>query len=141
MNRVNITQPAPPSEDQLEQLKCGLGGYNRIHTGELFREKTSTFIETEDGKILGGLRAEIKWGWLYVDALWISEEIRGGGWGSRLLKQMEDYALSKDVTNFHLETTTFQALDFYRKQGYSVFGELPDMPPGHTSYFLKKQVK
>ncbi|MGL4751656.1 MAG: GNAT family N-acetyltransferase, partial [Aeromonadaceae bacterium] len=26
-----------------------------------------------------------------------------------------------------------------QKQGYEVFGQLPDMPPGHISYFLKKQ--
>ncbi len=51
---------------------------------------------------------------------------------------MEQYARSKGISNFHLETTSFQALPFYQKQGYQVFGELPDMPPGHTTYFLRK---
>ncbi len=53
---------------------------------------------------------------------------------------MEEYALSKNTTNIRLETTTFQALGFYVKAGYSVFGELADMPKGHTSYFLQKQL-
>ena len=54
---------------------------------------------------------------------------------------MEQYAQSKGISNYHLETTSFQALPFYQKQGYEVFGQLPDMPPGHISYFLKKQDK
>ena len=61
------------------------------------------------------------------------------GWGGRLLATMEQYDGSKGITNVHLETTSFQALPFYQKQGYAVFGELPDMPPGHITYFLKKR--
>ena len=53
---------------------------------------------------------------------------------------MEEYAISKGITNIRLETTSFQALDFYITSGYTVFAELPDMPNGHTSYFLKKQI-
>ena len=59
--------------------------------------------------------------------------------GTRLLGTMEQYARSQGITNYHLETTSFQALPFYQKQGYAVFGELPDMPPGHITYFLKKR--
>lgn len=140
MNRVNITQAAPPTDKQLEQLRIGLGGYNSSYTGEMYRENPSLFIENGDGDVLGGLVAELKWGWLFVKWLWVSDELRGQGYGSQLLSQIEQYALSKGISNFHLDTTSFQALDFYRKQGYSVFGELPDMPPGHVTYFLKKQV-
>ena len=57
----------------------------------------------------------------------------------QLLQKLEEYAFSKGITNYHLETTSFQALEFYKKQGYELFGELPDMPPSFTSYFLMKQ--
>ncbi|OXX74824.1 GNAT family N-acetyltransferase, partial [Vibrio sp. V19_P1S1T109] len=69
----------------------------------------------------------------------VSDSVRSNGLGSKLLQQLENYALSKGVTNYRLETTSFQALDFYKKQGYVLFGQLPDMPPTFTSYFLKKQ--
>jgi hypothetical protein len=36
------------------------------------------------------------------------------------------------------DTQDFQAPAFYRKHGYSVFGELPDLPPGHVRYSLAK---
>ena len=53
---------------------------------------------------------------------------------------MESYAIEKDFTKCHLETTSFQALDFYRKNGYEIFGTLNDKPPGHISYFFKKEL-
>ncbi|MGL5565319.1 MAG: GNAT family N-acetyltransferase, partial [Plesiomonas sp.] len=108
---------------------------------ELRRERIASFIKDKEGKVHGGIIADIKWGWLHVDWLWIDESIRRDGWGGRLLGAMEQYAQSKGITNYHLETTSFQALPFYQKQGYEVFGQLPDMPPGHISYFLKKQGK
>ncbi len=40
----------------------------------------------------------------------------------------------------YLDTFSFQAPDFYKKQGYEVFGELRDFPEGHRRYFLRKQL-
>lgn len=34
--------------------------------------------------------------------------------------------------------TQFGALAFYERLGYTVFGDLPDCPPGFTRSFLKK---
>lgn len=43
--------------------------------------------------------------------------------------------------NAHLETAEFQALAFYLKHGYEVFGRLPGKPAGHTWYYLKKDLE
>ena len=37
-----------------------------------------------------------------------------------------------------LDTTSFQALPFYLKHGYAIWGQLDDFPIGHSRYFLKK---
>ena len=37
-------------------------------------------------------------------------------------------------------TGDLNALPFYQKRGYTIFGELPDMPPGHTQYFMRKKL-
>lgn len=52
---------------------------------------------------------------------------------------LSGYNLAMAGSHQREQIASFQALPFYQKQGYSVFGELPDMPPGHVSYFLKKQ--
>jgi hypothetical protein len=38
-----------------------------------------------------------------------------------------------------LDTYNFQARPFYERAGYTVFGELPDHPPGGAKYYLAKR--
>ncbi|MCR9420660.1 N-acetyltransferase [Vibrio sp. RM-69-4] len=136
---MRITEVSQPNDSDFEALKNGLNGFNEIHTGTLHRETISSFVKDSANQTVGGILGEIKWGWLYIQGLWVSDSVRSNGLGSKLLQQLENYVQSKGVTNYRLETTSFQALDFYKKQGYVLFGQLPDMPPTFTSYFLKKQ--
>jgi len=55
-----------------------------------------------------------------------------------LLEAAEQEAVKRGCRYAHVETHTFQAVDFYHKHGYIIFGELPDLPKGYTKYFLKK---
>jgi len=137
---MKLTNPLPPQDHEFEALRAGLTEYNESYTGSVFREKVSSFVKNDEGVIVAGILGEINWNWMHIQGLWVDESIRKGGWGAKLLSSMEEYALAKDTTNIRLETTTFQALGFYIKAGYSVFGELADMPIGHTSYFLQKQL-
>ena len=43
-------------------------------------------------------------------------------------------------TNVYLNTFSFEAPEFYKKLGYTVFAELEDFPPGHKRMFLRKQL-
>ena len=49
--------------------------------------------------------------------------------------------LRRGCRHAHLDTFTFQALGFYEKHGYSVWGALDDLPPGFTRYFLRKDLQ
>lgn len=94
-----------------------------------------------DGEeISAGLLGGTYWGWLYVSILWVREDLRDQGLGSRLLHKAEELAVQRGCQHAHLETHDFQALAFYQKHGYSVFGQLEDLPPGHIKYFLQKNL-
>lgn len=97
-------------------------------------------LRDEAGAIRGGLLGESYWGWLHVSILVVAQELRGGGWGARLLAAAEAEALRRGCHAVHLDTFSFQALPFYNGHGYEVFGELSDYPPGHTRYFLRKKL-
>ncbi len=137
---MQITEVVKPAKEDFEALKNGLNRYNEKHGASAKVLVVASSAKDENDEILGGILGELHWGWLYVKGLWVAEPARGKGIGALLLTKLEDYAASNGTTNFRLETTSFQALGFYEKQGYTVFGELPDIPPAHTSYFLKKQV-
>jgi len=84
--------------------------------------------------------AESYWDWLYIDLLWVKDELRGLGYGHRILTLVEQEARQLGAKNAYMDTFSFQALDFYKQHGYQLFGELNDFPPGHQRYFLKKQL-
>ena len=84
--------------------------------------------------------AESYWDWLYIDLLWVKDELRGLGYGHRILTLVEQEARQLGAKNAYMDTFSFQALDFYKQHGYQFFGELNDFPPGHQRYFLKKQL-
>ena len=135
---MKLTKPSKPNDSEFESLKRGLNEYNESFTGQTHSETVATFLKDENGSVVGGILGEINWDWLYIKGLWVDQNIRNDNWGSKLLRSLELHAISKDVLGIRLETTTFQALDFYKKNDYSIFAELQNMPKGHTSYFLKK---
>lgn len=97
------------------------------------------FIRDEAGTIVGGVAGNYgSFGWLYVDALWVSEELRASGYGTKLMEMIEAEAARHGCTNVYLNTFSFEAPAFYEKLGYTVFAELKDFPPGHSRLFLRK---
>lgn len=98
-------------------------------------------IENTNGEIIAGILSKMYcWNCLYIDVLWIKEEYRKDGLGSRLLKEIEKIAKDKGRHLIHLDTFDFQAKDFYIKHGYEVFGTLDECPQGHKRYYMKKRI-
>jgi N-acetylglutamate synthase-like GNAT family acetyltransferase len=89
-------------------------------------------------KIAGGLVAEMYWGWMFVNALWISEPHRRNGWGKSLLQKAEAEARKSGVRNVFLDSFSFQAPKFYAKLGYREFGRLKHFPAGHDRIWMTK---
>lgn len=96
-------------------------------------------IEDTNGEIIAGILSKMYcWNCVYIDVLWIKEENRKDGLGSRLLKEIEKIAKEKGCHLIHLDTFDFQAKDFYIKHGYEIFGTLDECPQGHKRYYMKK---
>ena len=98
------------------------------------------FVRDAQGTVVGGLTGGTYWGWLYITHLWVAEHLRGQDYGSRLLAEAEREALRRGCHHVYLDTQDFQALPFYQKRGYTVYGVLDDMPIGHTRYSMQKDL-
>lgn len=98
-------------------------------------------VEDDDGNIVGGLFGKFVYGWLHVEYLVTPPDARRQGLGTQLLARAEAIASAKGGTGVWLSTLDFQARGFYEKLGYTVFGELPDFPPGFAPHsFLQKRL-
>lgn len=87
---------------------------------------------------IGGITAEVYWGWIEIHKFWFSEEYRGKGIGTKLLAQAELVAKDMGATKALLTTYEFQARTFYEAHGYQVVGEIKDYPPGSSYYTMVK---
>lgn len=97
-------------------------------------------LKTPEGEVVGGVIGSTHWNWCYISLMWMQPPFRGKGYGSQLLVHAEEEARNRGAKFAYLDTFSFQAPSFYRKQGYEVFGELAEFPPGHQRYFMKKQL-
>ncbi len=98
-------------------------------------------LKDKENAIIGGIKSILYcWGCLYIDVLWIDEKYRKNHFGSILLNKVETEAKEIGCNLVHVDTFDFQAKDFYLKNGYELFGELDNCPPGHKRSYLKKEM-
>jgi ribosomal protein S18 acetylase RimI-like enzyme len=139
MSEPRIEIDENPSADDFRVVLDGVRSFNREQTGAERPRPVACFLR-DNGRIVGGVQGSL-WGRsMHIDALWVDGQYRSGGYGSKLMKTIEEYAVAREHPLVYLETTSFQALPFYRKLGYEVFGELPEISRGHTLFFLRKEV-
>jgi GNAT superfamily N-acetyltransferase len=112
--------------------------YNMAVTGDRAYRPLYVMLRDEQGEAQGGLLADLWGGWMHLTFLWVADEARGRGFGTRMLLRAEDEARAAGCRGVYLETHSFQARPFYEKLGYSVIASLPDYPPGHSYYILRK---
>jgi GNAT superfamily N-acetyltransferase len=129
-----------PDEAAAGIVGRGLRAFNEAHAGEGRYQRLGVFLSAPDGEVAGGLVGATSWDWFYIELLWLPEGLRGRGFGRRLLALAENEARGRGAHHAFLDTFSFQAPDFYTRQGYEIFGELPDFPPGHRRYYLWKRL-
>lgn len=99
-----------------------------------------TITNENTGSVIGGIWGISTWRWLFVEVIFVPDELRGVGIGKKLMHMAEDEAKERGCIGIWLDTFDFQAPGFYEKLGYEVFGQIKDHPPGHTLFFLQKRL-
>lgn len=121
-----------------EVIGGGLTEFNTQQAGDDSGKNLCYVLQSSAGEIVGGVIGATYWNWLYINLMWVQEDLRGQGYGQQLLTLAEDEARKRGAKHAYLDTFSFQAPDFYQKFGYQEFGRLEDFPPGHTRYFMTK---
>jgi GNAT superfamily N-acetyltransferase len=90
--------------------------------------------------IVGGVIAHTYHRTLIIDDLWVREDLRRQGLGTRLVQCAEDEAKRLDCCM--AMTGTFESLGarpFFERIGYRVVSTSRDTPRGHTGYWFHKE--
>ncbi|WP_418956906.1 GNAT family N-acetyltransferase [Streptomyces tritici] len=121
-------------------LEKGLDAYNFPATGTTPEDQGELSVKVLDdsGELIGGLTAWTWAGLLGIDMLWVREDSRRDGWGSRLLRAAEAEARRRGCDRACVSSFTFQAPDFYRRHGYVETGRTLGIPGGAEDVHLFK---
>jgi GNAT superfamily N-acetyltransferase len=128
-----------PCLDDVKFLQDRLYEYNVARTGLQDGQLLAIFVREGD-TMVAGLSGWTWGGWLKVNELWVAESERGRGRGSRLLETAENEARVRGCTRALLDTHSFQAPEFYQRRGYRIVNTIDDLPAGHRSHVLVKQL-
>ena len=141
MNAIHrLTLEDRSSPDDITALHRGLETFNRRVAGDVNYRPLNVFVRDDTGAVSGGLLGATYWSWFAIEILWLHEDLRGRRIGTRLVTMAEEEATRRGARHAQVDTVDFQALGFYQKLGYAVFGQLENCPEGHTRYYLAKDL-
>ena len=127
-----------PSKNEIDFVREALSQFNDNCVGNDGHTPLNLVEYDSHGNIIAGILGGTYWGWMYVDILWVHENHRKKGIGTKLLLEAEKEAVRRGCHHVHLDTMSWQAPKFYKKHGYEIIGVLPDIPSGNQKYLLIK---
>jgi len=136
---ITVTDELAPAE--LTVIVDGLGAYDFSRIGYRdFRRLAVLVRNPQTGKVVGGLYGRSEFGLVYVDWLFLPEDLRGAGIGGRVLAMAEEEGRRRGCTRIALTTLSVEAPGFYKKQGYDVAATIDCDPPGLTRHYMMKML-
>jgi GNAT superfamily N-acetyltransferase len=124
-----------------ERLDEEISAFNAAITGHHDGRLLSIAARGDRGDLLAGLYGWTWGGCGYIDLLWVRDDQRSGGLGTKLLAAAEAEIRRRGCDRVALSTHSFQAPGFYARFGYQECGRTPGYPRGYDDIHLVKQLR
>lgn len=124
-----------------EYLSDRINEFNFSATGIYGGKELSIFLRGGQAHVDAGIYGWTWGGCLFIEFLWVREELRSRGLGKQLLISTERKAVEHGCRMALLNTHSFQASGFYRELGYEVYGEIEGYPRGRSYIHLRKDLR
>jgi GNAT superfamily N-acetyltransferase len=130
-----------PNTEAQQLIDNRLGDYNAEHAGYWDLRPLAVLVrDRASSRIVGGMLGRTSLGLLFIDLVFLPEELRGRSVGSRMLGMAEEEGWRRGCRTGVLYTISFQAPGFYERHGWREFGRIPCDPPGTSRVFMTKDI-
>ena len=127
-------------EDDEKVIRNGIRAYSEEYEPKYEEVGFNKKLVDKDGNFVAGIIADVEKGAKgFVVAIIVEESLRHQGLGRYLLKLMEEFA-KENGASMILTNAGDWNVDFFKKNGYLLRGELKDVPKGHDCYELYKMI-
>ncbi|CAX56876.1 GNAT family N-acetyltransferase [Erwinia pyrifoliae] len=137
---MSMRVTATPHPEDVNHIRQKLMAFNAQHVDVEEIKELAVFLDGDDGNKIAGLLATTWGNWMHIQLLWVEERLRGSGHGARLLQAAELEAIVRGCRRVCVDTFSFQAREFYEKQGYRLQMTLEQMPHHHRQHYLIKRL-
>jgi len=141
MRTSELVVNTEPTPDEVQYLEDRLYEFNSAATGITDGELLAIFVKDDKDRIVAGICGNTWGGCLEIRQLWVDEERRKQGLGTRLFVAAEQEARRRGCRQILLTTFTFQAPAFYAKHGFEVLATVDDHPRGYQHLLLRKRLE
>ena len=124
-----------PTVDDKRAVIRGLRNYCERYA-DTSAQRLAGFVYDAHGTVRSGIFGSTYWDWYDLRNLWIDDAIETAG--EQLLTLAEAECRRRGMTGIVAETIHPQMLAQYQSHGFDIFATLPDRPPGHKTYFVRK---
>ena len=126
--------------EKTQELENLIKEYNRSKREPSRSEPLNIYVEDEQGNLMAGMVAETFGNWLEIEYLYVREDLRGQGLGSRILKMAEKESRERRCKYSFVDTFNFQAPKFYENHGYKEVFSLKKYPYTGERYYYTKEL-
>ena len=123
-----------------QELANLVRAYNRSNREPSKSEPLNICLEDELGNLVAGMVAETFGNWLEIEYLYVSDDLRGQGIGSKILETAENESRNRGCKYSFVDTFNFQAPKFYKKHGYKEVFALKKYPYTGERYYYTKEL-
>jgi GNAT superfamily N-acetyltransferase len=131
------------TNSELNLMNKGFDDYLAKFGNPPLKQKRFTIVVIDKNKFIGsasGLTNDNQ-EWFFLTDLFISERYRNKGLGAKVLKKLENKIKKKGIKYIWTWTAEFEALEFYKKQGYKIFTKMDSWyKSGHSRIGLFKKI-
>ena len=126
-------------QNDIDEIHEMLRSYNRRYREAAEKIPLGVFYEDESGRKLAGLTGETFGNWLCINYLFVADDLRKQGIGTKIVLSAEDEARKRNCKYVFADTFAFQAPKFYEKLGYKEVFSLNEYPyTERRLYYIKK---
>ena len=126
--------------ERTQELANLIRAYNRSNREPSKSEPLNIYLEDEGGNLVAGMVAETFGNWLEIEYLYVSDDLRGQGIGSKILEMAENESRNRGCKYSFVDTFNFQAPEFYEKHGYKEVFALKKYPYTGERYYYTKEL-
>ena len=136
---MNLSFDDKPTKAEIRTFHDGLVNYNSNFVPDDF-ERHFIVVKSDNGNVIAGIEFETYWGRSFIHNLWVEDGFRKIGLGTELLARVEKVVKSKNCHGVEVSTMTFQAKEFYEKNGFRCIGKFENFTDGHECLFFSKDI-